>query len=585
MTMVREVEVIETAVEPKPQPQPDADARTLLLGPLLRHVGAADATIWVETSAPCTVEVRIGGVAASERTFAVAGHSYAIVILTGLAPGSAEPYTVSLDGQPCWPLAGSPYPPSCIRTIDPARPLRLLFGSCRSAAVMQIKDPTGSGHDVLGAYARRMAGRSPDEWPDALLMLGDQVYADETSPLTEAFIRSRRDVTRAPYTEVADFEEYTHLYAESWGDPDIRWLLSVMPSSMIFDDHDVLDDWNTSASWRAEMAATDWWKERISGALMSYWIYQHLGNLSPAGLAADSMYRMVREVPDGEAALRAFAVAADREADGGPDTMWSYRRDFGAVRLLVIDSRCGRILTEGSRSMVSDEEFAWIEGQVEDGAFDHLLIGTSVPWLLPRALHDVESADEALCAGVRGRIVARLAESLRRSVDLEHWAAFRGSFDRLARLFERVGRGDHGATPPATICVLSGDVHHTYVSEATYSEPLVSRVYQLTCSPFHNSIPLPMRLVFTVAWNRLTQRVTGTLTRLGRVSAVPIDWHTTAGPFFGNHLALLKLDGRSAVFALEKSAFDGPVTRATPVPEATRDLTDARPSRGGSLST
>ncbi|MHB8399884.1 MAG: alkaline phosphatase D family protein, partial [Candidatus Limnocylindrales bacterium] len=314
------------------------------------------------------------------------------------------------------------------------------------------------------------------------------------------------------------------------------------------------------------------------------WIYQHLGNLSPAGLAADAMYRIVREVPDGEAALRAFAVAADREADGGPDTMWSYRRDFGAVRLLVIDSRCGRILTEGRRAMVSDEEFAWIEDQVEDGAFDHLLIGTSVPWLLPRALHDVESADEALCAGIRGRAIARLAESLRRSVDLEHWAAFRGSFDRLARLFERVGRGEHGAAPPATICVLSGDVHHTYVSEATYPEPLVSRVYQLTCSPFHNSIPLPMRLVFTIAWNRLTQRVTGTLTRLGRVGPVPIDWHTIAGPFFGNHLALLKLDGRSAVFALEKSAFDGPVTRATPVPEATRDLTDPGSSRGGSLT-
>lgn len=563
---------------------PDIEARSLVLGPLLRHVGASDATIWVEANAPCTVMVRVGGVVASERTFTVAGHSYAIVVITGLAPGSAEPYTVSLDGQECWPLDGSPYPASLIRTIDPARPLRLLFGSCRSAAATPIKDPTGSGHDVLGAYARRMAGRAPAEWPDALLMLGDQVYADETSPVTEAFIRARRDVTRAPYTEVADFEEYTHLYAEAWGDRDIRWLLSVMPSSMIFDDHDVLDDWNTSASWRAEMAATDWWAERISGALTSYWIYQHLGNLSPAGLAADAMYRTVREVSDGEEVLRAFAVAADREADGGPGTMWSYRRDFGPVRLLVIDSRCGRVLTEGRRSMVSDEEFGWIEEHVEGGSYDHLLVGTSVPWLLPRALHDVESADEALCAGVRGRIVARLAESVRRSVDLEHWAAFRGSFDRLALLFARVGCGEHGAPPPATICVLSGDVHHTYVSEATYPEPLVSRVYQLTCSPFHNSIPLPMRLVFTVAWNRFTQRLTGALTRLGRVGAVPIDWHTTAGPFFGNHLALLRLDGRSAVFALEKSAFDGPVTRATPVPEATRDLTESARRASGPLT-
>jgi hypothetical protein len=50
-------------------------------------------------------------------------------------------------------------------------------------------------------------------------------------------------------------------------------------------------------------------------------------------------------------------------------------------------------------------------------------------------------------------------------------------------------------------------------------------------------------------------------------------WDTTAGPFFGNHLGLLTLDGRTAEFALKKSAFDGPTTRATPVPEASRDLT------------
>ena len=29
---------------------------------------------------------------------------------------------------------------------------------------------------------------------------------------------------------------------------------------MIFDDHDVIDDWNTSAAWLAEMRATPWWQ-------------------------------------------------------------------------------------------------------------------------------------------------------------------------------------------------------------------------------------------------------------------------------------------------------------------------------------
>jgi len=252
---------------------------------------------------------------------------------------------------------------------------------------------------------------------------------------------------------------------------------------------------------------------------MSYWIYQHLGNLTPEGLAADRMYRTVRDLPDGGAALRAFAQAADREADGAKGTMWSYRRDFGPVRLLVIDSRCGRVLADGRRSMVSDPEFDWIERQAEDGSFQHLVVATSMPWLLPRALHDIESLNEALCAGSRGRALARMNESLRRALDLEHWAAFRKSFDRLARFFERVGRGEQGGEAPATICVLSGDVHHTYVSEADYPKPLDSRVFQITSSPIHNTIPFVMRLVFHVGWSNTFEGLVRFLARWVRCPA------------------------------------------------------------------
>ena len=81
------------------------------------------------------------------------------------------------------------------------------------------------------------------------MMLGDQVYADEDAPETRAFIRERRGTDGEPGEEVADFEEYTHLYRESWGDETLRWLFSTVPSAMIFDDHDIHDDWNTSISW------------------------------------------------------------------------------------------------------------------------------------------------------------------------------------------------------------------------------------------------------------------------------------------------------------------------------------------------
>ena len=102
-----------------------------------------------------------------------------------------------------------------------------------------------------------MADSDPAEWPHTVLLLGDQVYADEVSPDTLEFIRARRDTSEPPGETISDFEEYTRLYLEAWTDPPIRWLLSTVPSAMIFDDHDVIDDWNTSIDWLEEMRATE----------------------------------------------------------------------------------------------------------------------------------------------------------------------------------------------------------------------------------------------------------------------------------------------------------------------------------------
>ncbi|MEV0855762.1 alkaline phosphatase D family protein [Nocardia fluminea] len=539
----------------------------LILGPLLRHVGECDATVWVETSAPCTVEV----LGHHEHTWTIAGHHYALVLISGLTAGSVTRYEVSLDGERVWPRPDAPYP-SVIRTLRGDADLVLAFGSCRFATPAATQDDDHFDADALDAYARRVMQRPPEDLPDALLLLGDQVYADELlSPEILRRIDELHDLDQPPGAQIRNFEEYTWLYSESWSDPQVRWLLSTVPSSMIFDDHDVIDDWNISRSWRDEIEATDWWEERIVGALSSYWIYQHLGNLSPAALADDELYQRIRsEGGDCAQLLRDFASAADEEADGAKGAQWSYRRDLGTTRLLVIDSRCGRILGGGTRSMVSEPEFSWIEQQTE-GDYDHLLVGSSLPWLLPRALHDLESWNERTASGERGRRVTGWAERLRRSADLEHWAAFRDSFDRLARLLARVGRGQcsgPGGQAPATICVLSGDVHHAYAAQAQFSDAVRSRVYQLTCSPMHNSVPTAMKAIFRVSWSRAAERVTRFL--LDRVSTVPpvsVEWSRVTGPFFGNQIATLYLRGRTSRLVLEQVSTDGGRPHLTTVAE------------------
>jgi hypothetical protein len=536
----------------------------LILGPLLRHVGVSDATVWVETDSPCVVEVRAGEESHRAPTFGVEDHHYALVVLTGLAPGSAHVYEVRLDGERVWPEADSRFPPPEIRTIDADGGLTFAFGSCRVSVPHEppytkergiVMRGGVLGHryarDALYALALRMRRRPPEEWPDALLLLGDQIYADEVSRGARDFIRSRRDTSEPPGEEVADFEEYTRLYWDAWKDPTVRWLLSTVPSAMIFDDHDVHDDWNTSETWVRQMRSKPWWEERIVGAFMSYWVYQHLGNLSPNELEEDEIFGRVREAADATRVLREFAYRADREIAG---TRWSFHRDFGNTRLIMMDSRAGRILDEGDRSMLDAEEWAWIEEKAT-GDFDHLLFGTSLPVLLSPGLHHLEAWNEAVCGGAWGRTAARLGESIRQALDLEHWSAFHESFTGLAKLLRSVGAGERSEDhPPASVLLLSGDVHHGYLAKVDLGDDVRSAVYQSVASPLRNPLGVPERLALRAGWTNTGERIGKTLARLAGVEEPPVRWRLThEEPWFENHVSTLQLRDSAATLKVEKT--------------------------------
>ena len=522
-----------------------------MLGPLLRYVGESEATVWVETSGPFEVEV----LGTRVRTFQVAGHHYGIVPIQGLKPGSVHEYTVALDGQQCWPEDGSPFPPSVIRTLDPAAEMVLAFGSCSVTAppeppysLPRRTDSRGLGIGALYALARRLLRDPGEPWPHLLLLLGDQVYADEVSPATGEFILNRTEIGRPPGRQVADFEEYTRLYHEAWGQPLVRWMASTVPTAMIFDDHDLYDDWNTSETWVRAMRAKPWWEQRVVGAFMSYWLYQHLGNLSPAELAADALLAAVTSAMDGAEALRTFALKASHETDGN---QWSYCRRLGRNRLVVIDSRAGRVLKGGQRSMLDAAEWQWLEQHVSGGV-DHLLIATSVPLLLAPGLHYLEAWNEAVCTGVWGKRLAHAAERLRQRFDLEHWAAFESSFARLVDLIRAVGAGEHGAAP-ASIGVLSGDVHHGYVSKVVFpgSWGVQSTVYQAVCSPFRHPLARREQIAVRAAMSRPATVVTRALARSAGVMDPGPRWSVNR-PNFDNQVATLALDGRSSRLRIER---------------------------------
>src|SRR5262249_5367462 len=157
------------------------------------YAGTESATFWVETSRPCEVEI----LGCRRRTFAVEGHHYALLLVDDLQPATTTPYEVRLDGAKVWPPDdGRPAP--VVHTREGGRRTLLVLGSCRVGDPQPTsldepwpEDVRRLGVDALWTYAKQLQ-RGEVERPDALLLLGDQVYADEVSPGTLAFIRSRR---------------------------------------------------------------------------------------------------------------------------------------------------------------------------------------------------------------------------------------------------------------------------------------------------------------------------------------------------------------------------------------------------------
>jgi len=520
---------------------------TLVLGPLLRYVDETSASIWVEVSDSTTVTVTAGDHVASARTFVAHGHHYALVELDGLEPGSHTPYTVEADGTTLWPEPGSDFPHPVVPTLKPGKPLRMAFGSCRVSVPHDEAGTKAFGVDALRSYALHMAGDEVVRWPDLVLFLGDQVYADETSDEMQEFIASRRSLDEPPGEELKDFEEYAHLYRIAWGEPANRWLLSTLPSAMIFDDHDIRDDWNTSWTWRQQMAETPWWHDRIVGGLASYWVYQHLGNLSPADRAEDPMWQRVATW-DGEEELD-ISVELDalaEKADEQPDCYrWSFSRDFGEqVRLVVVDSRAARVLEPDARSILDAGEMAWLDRQLR-GDVDHVLIGTSLPFLLAPGLHHAEAFSEGVCQGAWGPRAAAVGERLRQAIDLEHWAAFGQGFREVAGMVVELASGRRGRAPQ-TVTFLSGDVHHSYVATAA-ADPRVSdarvtsEIVQAVCSPIRNPLPAGMERVTTLGARRPLARMVERLARSAKVRPGPLTWELDRGPWYDNNLAVLEV--------------------------------------------
>jgi hypothetical protein len=186
-----------------------------------------------------------------------------------------------------------------------------------------------------------------------------------------------------------------------------------------------------------------------------------------------------------------------------------------------------------------------------------VVLATSLPLLLPRGIHAVEAWSEAVCDGAWGKRFARTGERVRRALDLEHWAAFGQSFTEFGRLLTGIATGAHGR-PPASVTVVSGDVHHSYLAAVDLPAGTAARspVYQAVCSPIHNALPRSLRRGQQLATSRAGELTGSALARLAGVRKPGIRWRITRGPWFHNMLSALEFDGRKARIRFERTAPD-----------------------------
>ena len=379
----------------------------------------------------------------------------------------------------------------------------------------------------------------------ALLLLGDQVYADEVSPETIAFIRKRRDIREPPGEEVADFEEYTRLYRESWEDPHIRWLLSTVSVSMVIDDHDIHDDWNISAAWVEDMRELDWWAERERAgiaALLDLSVHrQPLARAAPRERAARAGPRGRRRLGRAARVRRQRARRARRR----PLELLPRPRLGPADRARLADRPGAR---RGRSARCSTTRSGSGSSSTSRGDFDHLLIGTSDPLVLAPALHYAERWGEA-------RRPRRLGRAPRRA------------------------RARSCAAPPTSTTgppSASRSSGSPSCSPAPARASSASRRRRSRCSPATSITPISPSSPFrarpgsaatsgrrsarrfetrstsasarrsTSATRRFRAAAFRTLARLAGVRRERVRWRLVEGPFYDNQVATLKIDGRAA---------------------------------------
>lgn len=91
----------------------------------------------------------------------------------------------------------------------------------------------------------------------------------------DEFWKKNIDLTKIDFKD-KDEKETIENFIKSL--PLVRKLLANIPTYMIFDDHDVTDDWNFTTEWKDNVRNKPFGRRVVANALAAYWVFQGWGN-------------------------------------------------------------------------------------------------------------------------------------------------------------------------------------------------------------------------------------------------------------------------------------------------------------------
>ncbi|KZN45301.1 hypothetical protein [Pseudoalteromonas luteoviolacea] len=245
--------------------------------------------------------------------------------------------------------------------------------------------------------------------------------------------------------------------------PNVERLMANVSTLMMFDDHDVTDDWNLTPRWEQNIANSQASKRIVNNGLIAYWLFQGLGN-DAHQVSGRLLGGFSNSLKDNVWYLQSFDKEINRFGQ------WHYCLDT-TPKVVVIDTRTHRWRSEQD----FDEPSGLMDWESLMELQEVLINHESVLLVSPAPVFGVKVIETIQA------IFNTCGEPL--VVDVENWMAHEGAARKLIDIFKRED------TPKETI-ILSGDVHYSFCFsvQARFGRH-DNRIWQLTASGIKNEFP------------------------------------------------------------------------------------------------